>query len=115
MGMMSKLAEDDRLDHVFHALANRTRRALLAQPRGGTGARHRARRAAWHVGQRDLEASVRAGAGRADPPRRRAGTSSPACSTPAPMATADEWIGVYRRFWSSKLDRFAEFVEKQKG
>ena len=26
---MSKLTEDDRLDDIFHALANRTRRALL--------------------------------------------------------------------------------------
>jgi DNA-binding transcriptional ArsR family regulator len=26
---MTRLAEDDRLDDVFHALSNRTRRALL--------------------------------------------------------------------------------------
>ncbi len=29
-----------------------------------------------------------------------------------PMATAEEWIGAYRRFWSSRIDRLASLVEK---
>ena len=31
----------------------------------------------------------------------------------APMETADEWIQGYRRFWGSRIDRLADFVEKR--
>jgi hypothetical protein len=29
------------------------------------------------------------------------------------MATADEWLRHYRRFWGRKLVQLADFVEKQ--
>jgi hypothetical protein len=32
----------------------------------------------------------------------------------APMATAEEWIRAYRRFWTRRIDRLAEFVEEPK-
>jgi hypothetical protein len=31
----------------------------------------------------------------------------------APMATADEWIRSYRRFWSGQIDQLAEFLERE--
>ena len=30
------------------------------------------------------------------------------------MATADEWLGAYRRFWDRQIDRLADFVEEPK-
>jgi hypothetical protein len=30
------------------------------------------------------------------------------------MATADEWIAGYRRFWTGKIDSLVAFVEKKK-
>jgi DNA-binding transcriptional ArsR family regulator len=109
---MSGPAEEDRLDEVFHALANRTRRALLqtlaagparvtelAQPHGMS----------VNAISKHLFVLERAGLIR----RTRNGSIQSCVLDAAPMATAEEWIRTYRRFWSRKIDRLAAFVEKR--
>jgi DNA-binding transcriptional ArsR family regulator len=109
---MSEPAEEDRLDEVFHALANRTRRALLqtlaagparvselAQPHGMS----------VNAISKHLFVLERAGLIR----RTRNGSIQSCVLDAAPMATAEEWIRTYRRFWSRKIDRLAAFVEKR--
>jgi DNA-binding transcriptional ArsR family regulator len=110
---LARPAEDDRLDDVFHALANRTRRALLRSLVDGP---QRVTELAGPHGMslnavsKHLFVLERAGLIR----RTREGHVQSCVLDARPMASAGEWIGGYRRFWSGKLDRLADFVEKRK-
>jgi len=111
---MAKLSEDDLLDGVFHALANRTRRALVRSLADGPA---RVTGLAEPYGMsvnaisKHLFVLERAGLVR----RTRNGHVQSCVLEAKPMATADEWIRTYRSFWGGKIDRLAEFVEKRKG
>ena len=107
---MSRLAEEHRLDEVFHALANRTRRALLQTLAAGPA--RVTELAAPHgmsvnAVSKHLFVLERAGLIR----RARSGSVQSCVLEAAPMATAEEWLRTYRRFWSRKIDRLAAFVE----
>ena len=110
---MIQSVKDDRLDDIFHALANRTRRALLRSLAGGPA---RVTELAEPHGMsvnaisKHLFVLERAGLIR----RARNGKIQSCVLDAAPMATADEWLGTYRRFWSGQLDRLTAFVENQK-
>lgn len=110
---MSHPREDDRLDDIFHALANRTRRALvktlaagparvteLAEPHGMS----------VNAISKHLFVLERAGLIK----RTRKGHIQSCVLDAGPMATADEWIRTYRRFWARQIDRLADFVEKRR-
>jgi DNA-binding transcriptional ArsR family regulator len=110
--MPMELTEDDRLDGIFHALANRTRRALLVRLAGGPA---RVTELAEPHGMsvnaisKHLFVLERAGLIR----RAQSGHIQSCVLAAEPMATADEWLRHYRRFWGRKLDQLADFVEKQ--
>jgi DNA-binding transcriptional ArsR family regulator len=110
---MLRSREEDRLDDIFHALANRTRRALvrtladgparvtkLAEPHGMS----------VNAISKHLFVLERAGLIR----RTRSGHIQSCVLDAGPMATADEWIRTYRRFWTRQIDRLADFVEKRR-
>ena len=111
---MPELAEEDRLDEVFHALANRTRRALLRTLADGPA---RVTELAEPHGMsvngisKHLFVLERAGLIR----RTRNGSVQACVLEASPMAPAEEWIRSYRRFWTGKIDRLAAFVEKREG
>lgn len=110
---MSQIAEDDRLDDVFHALANRTRRSLLHRLAGGPARvteLAEPHRMSVNAISKHLFVLERAGLIR----REKSGHIQSCMLDAAPMATADEWIRNYRRFWTGKIDRLAEFVEKRR-
>ncbi len=110
---MSHLAEDDRLDDVFHALSNRTRRALLRSLAAGPArVTELAKPHGMSVNAISKHLFVLEEAGLIR--RARNGHIQSCVLEAAPMATADEWIRSYRRFWSGKFDRLARFVEKPK-
>lgn len=104
---------EDRLDELFHALSNRTRRALLRRLAAGPA---RVAELAEPHGMsvngisKHLFVLERAGLLR----RTRKGTIQSCLLNPAPMATAEEWLRDNRHFWSGKLDRLAELLEKPK-
>lgn len=108
---MTELTEDDHLDEIFHALANRTRRALLRSLACGPA---RVTELAVPHGMsvnaisKHLFVLEQAGLIR----RARNGHIQSCVLAAEPMATADEWLRHYRRMWSSQLDRLAEFVEE---
>ena len=108
---MPQIGEDDRLDHLFHALANRTRRALLRQLSEGSA---RVTELAEPHGMsvnaisKHLFVLERAGLLR----RASKGHVQSCVLETSPLATADEWIRSYRRFWTGKLDRLADFMER---
>ncbi len=105
-------AEDDRLDDIFHALANRTRRALLDMLAEGPA---RVTELSEPFGMslnavsKHLFVLERAGLIR----RQRDGAIQSCVLDAGPMADADEWIRGYRRFWSGQIDRLAAYVEKK--
>lgn len=104
-------AYDERLDRVFHALSNRTRRALmrtLATGPARVGELAVPHRMSTNAISKHLFVLERAGLIR----RRRKGTVQSCVLNAGPMASADEWLDHYRRFWSDKVDRLAKFVEK---
>ncbi len=107
---MSQLLKDDRLDEVFHALANRTRRALLTSLASGPA---RVTELAEPHGMsiagisKHLFVLERAGLVK----RTRSGHVQSLMLDAGAMATADEWLSAYRRFWGDKLDRLADFLD----
>jgi DNA-binding transcriptional ArsR family regulator len=108
---MTRTAEDDRLDGIFHALANRTRRALLRQlAEGPARVSELAEPHGMSVAGISKHLFVLEGAGLLR--RTSEGHVQSCVLDAAPMANADEWIRGYRRFWSGKLDRLADFMER---
>ena len=108
-----RAAGDDRLDNVFHALANRTRRALLRSLAEGPArvtelaAPHRMSLAAV---SKHLFVLERAGLIE----RKQKGSVQSCVLDPKAMLPADEWIANQRRFWNSQIDRLAALVEREK-
>ncbi len=109
--MTATLAEDDHLDDVFHALANRTRRALLGALAAGPA---RVTELAGPHGMslnaisKHLFVLERAGLVR----RARNGSVQSCLLDAGPMASADDWLRSYRVFWTRQLDRLAAHVEE---
>jgi len=106
------VAQDDRLDEVFHALANRTRRALLRKLSEGPA---RVTELAGPHGislnavSKHLFVLERAGLIR----RTRKGHVQSCALDARPMASAEEWLAHYRAFWEGRLDRFTRYVERK--
>ena len=96
-------SEPARLDAVFHALADPTRRAMLrslAVERcsvGALAAPHRMSLAAASKHVKVLE--------RARLVRRQVTGRTHVCSlAPEALADADAWLAFYRRFWGGRFD-----------
>lgn len=108
------LADDERLDAVFHALSNRTRRQLLAELSARPArVNELARPHAMSVNAISKHLFVLERAGLIE--RRQEGGNQACVLAPAPLADADAWIAHYRHYWTSQLQGFADFVEKQEG
>lgn len=103
---------DDRLDRIFQALANRTRRALidmlahgpamvtdLAKPFGMS----------LNAISKHLIVLERAGL----ITRTIEGRVHSCALEAGPMASAEEWLAAYEQFWNSNLDSLANFVEAE--
>jgi DNA-binding transcriptional ArsR family regulator len=95
--------QPDRLDAVFHALADPTRRAMLtrlsAEPAsvGDLAAPHRMSLAA---ASKHVKALERAGLVR----RQVRGRTHVCRLAPEALAEADRWLARYRRFWTDAFD-----------
>lgn len=97
------MVSEPTLDHVFHALADPTRRAMLRtlaageRKIGDLAAPHAMSFAAASKHVRVLE--------RAGLVRRRVEGRAHVCRLePAPLAGADEWLRFYQSLWTSSLD-----------
>jgi len=91
------------LDSVFHALSDRTRRAMLRSL--ATGAHNIGELAAPHrmsfaAASKHVKVLEKAGLVR----RRIEGRMHVCCIEAAPLASADEWLKFYAHFWNEKLD-----------
>src|SRR5579872_5704160 len=108
---MTALAlSEDRLDLVFHALANQTRRALLKRlAQGAAKVTDLAEPFGVSLNTVSKHLLVLENAGLV---RRTIQGRVHICALEAaPMASAEQWISAYEAFWTGQLDSFAAFVE----
>ncbi len=107
-----KISAEDRLDRLFHALSDRTRRALLRRLEAGPAmvtelaAPFRMSLPAVSKHLRVLEAAALI--------ERRIDGRVHRCSlNAAPLEEAERWLDHYRLFWTDRLAALARHVEDQ--
>src|SRR5664279_2218433 len=103
---------DHALDRTFAALADPTRRALLARLEGqhGVSVSELAEPFAMSLPAIMKHLDVLSDAGLIA--RAKTGRVVACRLTAAPMQRAMQWLNRYQRFWSENLDRLAAFVEE---
>jgi DNA-binding transcriptional ArsR family regulator len=105
--------QDTALDRTFAALADPTRRALLARLNSGESASvselARPLPMSLPAVMKHLDVLSDAGLIR----RTKTGRIVACELTPEPMENAMNWLNRYLRFWSEQLERLAAFVEKE--
>src|SRR5215472_18821576 len=105
--------QDAALDRTFSALADPTRRALLArlddEPELTVSELARPFPMSLPAVMKHLD--VLADAGLVE--RTKAGRSVTCHLRAAPMEQAMNWLAHYERYWSEQLDRLAAFLEKE--
>jgi DNA-binding transcriptional ArsR family regulator len=104
---------DTALDRTFAALADPTRRALLARLNSGESASvsELARPLPMSLPAVMKHLDVLARAGLIE--RAKTGRTVRCNLRAAPMETAMQWLTRYERFWTEKLDALAKFVEEE--
>src|SRR5260370_5723634 len=103
----------ETLDRTFAALADPTRRALLAQlqARDSISVSELAQPFAMSLPAMMKHLDVLSNAGLIA--REKTGRTVACRLTAKPMEQAMDWLNRYQRFWSDTLDRLAAFVEEE--
>jgi len=105
--------QDTALDRTFSALADPTRRALLArldeEPELTVSELARPFPMSLPAVMKHLDVLAEAGLVE----RTKAGRSVTCHLRAAPMEQAMNWLAHYERYWSEQLDRLAAFLEKE--
>lgn len=106
----SARARDDKLDRVFHCLADRTRRSMLARlAEGPATVTELAEPFDMSLPAASKHIRVLEDAGLLS---RAIDGRLHRCSLDArALASADAWLAEYRQFWNETLDALAAFVE----
>ncbi|GAB4347018.1 MAG: metalloregulator ArsR/SmtB family transcription factor [Gammaproteobacteria bacterium] len=102
---------NDALSPVFSALADPTRRAILARLRSGeqtVGELAAPFGVSLPAISKHLRVLERAGLIR----RRITGRTHRCSLDPLPLASAEEWLAHYRAFWEPRLDSLARFIDQ---
>lgn len=117
---MYAAAAPQQLDRVFAALADPTRRAILARLADGEATVNELV-APFDLSQPTISQHLKVLEHAGLVSRGRAAQFRPVRLNAAPLAGAAQWIGDYRRFWEESLDRLDAYVkdlqakEKQHG
>jgi DNA-binding transcriptional ArsR family regulator len=91
------------LDSVFHALSDRTRRAMLRSLAAGEhniGALAAPHHMSFAAASKHVKVLEKAGLVR----RRVDGRAHLCRLEPQPLSAADEWLRFYQRFWTERLE-----------
>lgn len=102
-----------RLDRTFGALADGTRRAILArlaQSEATVGELARPFRVSRPAISKHLRVLERAGLVR----RSREGRVSRCALDATSLREAAEWVDRYREFWTGQLDELARYIERRR-
>ena len=103
----------DTLSTTFGALADPTRRAILARLAEGPATVKELDGAVRDERPRDLEAPAGARARRTDHARPR-GAVAPCRLEAAPLKEVAEWAENYRRFWDASFERLDAYLQHMK-
>jgi DNA-binding transcriptional ArsR family regulator len=105
-------AANPRLDRTFAALADPTRRSLIARlgEGGNLSVTELARPLPMSLPAVMKHLAVLSEAGLIV--RRKTGRTVACALVATPMEQAVDWLNRYQRFWSERLDRLAAFVEE---
>ena len=97
------------LDTIFHALGDTTRRAMLGELADGERTvGELAEPFAMSLAAASKHIKVLEAAGLV---RRDIRGRTHVCSLdPVPLMRADQWIGIYRRFWTGRLDTLEQIL-----
>ncbi len=97
------------LDTIFHALGDATRRAMLGELAvGERTVGELAQPFAMSLAAASKHIKVLESAGLV---RREVRGRTHLCSLdPVPLMSADQWLGVYRRFWAGRLDTLEQLL-----
>lgn len=106
--------EEQRLDRIFHALANRTRRAMLRRLAEGP-AKVTELAAPFDMSLPSASKNVKVLEEAGLVARAVNGRVHTCSLDPETLREADSWLNVYRAFWSGTLDSLAAYVEKDDG
>jgi DNA-binding transcriptional ArsR family regulator len=104
---------DDQLSSTFAALADPTRRAILARLAGGEAAVTELAEPfdmSLPAVSKHLKVLERAGL----IARSRDAQWRPCHLEPAPLKEVADWIGHYRKFWEESFDRLDEYLRELK-
>lgn len=100
---------EQRLDTTFHALADPTRRGMLATlALGEKSIGELAEPFAMSFAGAAKHVKVLEGAGLVA--RRKVGRSQLCRLNPGPLAEADQWLRQWERFWTLRLDRLEALI-----
>lgn len=107
------ISSGERLDRVFAALSDPTRRAILARLADGEATVNELVepfRLSQPTVSKHLKVLERAGL----VSRGREAQFRPVRLNASPLAEVDRWVGDYRRFWEESLDRLELYVDELK-
>lgn len=112
--MTAAAAAPDQLDRVFQALADQTRRTILARlSRGAASVTELVRPTELSQPAISKHVKVLERAGLVT--RSRAGRFRPCRLEPAPLRAAATWLGDYRGFWEASLENLDAYVRSLQG
>ena len=106
---MTEAAE--QLDRVFAALADPTRRAILARLAEGEATVNELV-APFDLRQPTISKHLKVLEKAGLVTRSRDAQYRPVRLDPTPLASAAAWLGDYRRFWEESLDRLDDYVKE---
>jgi DNA-binding transcriptional ArsR family regulator len=109
-----RASAEDRLDAVFHALGDRTRRALLARL-AIRPARVTELAKPFHMSLPAVSRHIRVLESAGLIERSVDGRVHQCALAAAPMQSAQAWLSHYRRFWEGNLAALARLVESEAG
>jgi len=104
---------DDRLDAVFAAVADPTRRAIVADlaRHGGRTTGELAQPHAMSLPAVSKHLSVLERAGLVS--RTRRGRNQVYALRPQPLSEAAQWLDRHHRFWTERIDALTDYLEAQ--
>ena len=109
--MVQQPMSPERLDATFSALADPTRRAILARLASGeTSVSELAEPFAMSMPAISKHLKVLQRAGLIE--RGREAQWRPRRLAPAPLKDASEWLERYRRFWEESFDRLEDYLRE---
>jgi DNA-binding transcriptional ArsR family regulator len=104
---------DNRLDAVFHALADPTRRGMLASlALGEKSVGELAEPFAMSFAGASKHVKVLEDAGLLK--RRKAGRTHVITLEAKPLEEAERWLRQWEKFWAARLDRLEALIERDK-